>query len=58
MATARPFIAAALAEHDPTTRDEDDDDDETIVGWQTAYYALLLVWPLIGHLHKFATSSS
>ena len=43
VATARPHVASALHEHDPENGDDEDDDDDTVRGWQTAYYALLLV---------------
>lgn len=43
VAQARPLVAAALVEHDPAAGCDDDDDDETVRGWQTAYYALLLI---------------
>ena len=43
VATARPHVASALHEHDPENGGDEDDDDATVRGWQTAYYALLLV---------------
>ena len=43
VATARPHVASALHEHDPENGDDEDDDDDTVRGWQTAYYALLLI---------------
>ena len=43
VAVARPHVASALHEHDPEKGGGDDDDDATVRGWQTAYYALLLV---------------
>jgi hypothetical protein len=43
VAVARPHVASALHEHDPEKGGDDDDDDATVRGWQTAYYALLLV---------------
>ena len=49
---ARPAVVSALVEHDPARGGDDDDDDETVRGWQTAYYALLLVEKAAGGCPK------
>ena len=55
---ARPAVVSAMAEHDPAAGGDGDDEDDVVRGWQTAYYALLLVEKSAGGDKKCATALS